>query len=109
VSKNYPVRAGTFLPIPVTVGFPARRLLRHGGPGYLRGGILAVSYPAMVRGEPGYTDQVTRRLAYEATHPDTEIIYLPPFWQAIIREPEGGMTVITRPSLEKLLNKLESL
>jgi hypothetical protein len=62
----------------------------------------------IVRGEPEYIDQVPRRLAYEAEHPDTEIIYLPPFWQAIIREGEG-MTIITRPSLKALLDKLESL
>jgi hypothetical protein len=69
-----------------------------------------MGYPAMVRGEPGYSDQVVRRLEYEATHPDVEIIYLPPCWQAIIREvADDGMTIITRLSLEKLLDKLESL
>ena len=62
----------------------------------------------MVRGEPDYADQVPRRMAYEAAHPDAEIIYLVPFWQAIIRE-DDGLQVITRPSLEKLLDKLEAL
>jgi hypothetical protein len=61
-----------------------------------------------VRGEPDYVDQVPRRVAYEATHPDTEIIYLSPHWQAIIREAEG-QTIFTRPSLKALLDKLESL
>jgi hypothetical protein len=63
--------------------------------------------PVMVRGEPDYADQVPRRLAYEAAHPKTEIIYLPPCWQAIIRE-DDGMQVITRNSLKQLLDKLES-
>jgi len=40
----------------------------------------------MVRGEPEYIDQVPRRAAYEAAHPAVEIIYLSPYWQAIIRE-----------------------
>lgn len=62
----------------------------------------------MVRGEPDYVDQVPRRQAYEAGHPEAEIIYLPPFWQAIIRE-DDGLQVITRPSLGKLLDKLEDL
>lgn len=63
----------------------------------------------MVRGEPDYPDQVVRRERYEAAHPDTEIVYLPPMWQAIVHEEEDGMTVITRTSLGKLLDKLESL
>jgi hypothetical protein len=63
----------------------------------------------MVRGEPDFLDQVLRRHEYESAHPDVEIIYLGPFWQAIIREEEGGQTIITRPSLGKLLDKLESL
>ena len=62
----------------------------------------------MVRGEPEYVDQVPRRAAYEAAHPNVEILYLGPYWQAIIRE-ESGQTVITRHSLKALLDKLESL
>jgi hypothetical protein len=62
----------------------------------------------MVRGEPDYIDQVMRRHAYAAAHPDVEIIYLSPYWQAIVRE-EAGQTIITRPSLGRLLDKLESL
>jgi hypothetical protein len=62
----------------------------------------------MVRGEPDYVDQVLRRHAYEATHPDVEIIYLSPYWQAIVHE-DAGQTIITRPSLGKLLDKLEAL
>jgi hypothetical protein len=66
-------------------------------------------YPAMVRGEPGYEDQVVRRLAYEATHPDTEIIYCGPHWKAVIHEDGDGSTEINRLSLRSLLDKLESL
>ena len=61
------------------------------------------------QGEPDYIDQVPRRQAYEEAHPEVEIIYLPPFWQAIIREENDGLHVITRSSLGKLLDKLESL
>jgi hypothetical protein len=59
--------------------------------------------------EPGYVDQVPRREAYEAAHPNVEILYLGPYWQAIIREEEAGQTTITRYSLKGLLDKLESL
>ena len=62
----------------------------------------------MVRGEPDYVDQVPRRMAYEAAHPDVEIIYLGPYWQAIIRE-EDGQAIYTRHSLKQLLDKLSSL
>jgi hypothetical protein len=62
----------------------------------------------MVRGEPDYIDQVMRRHAYEAAHKNVEIIYLGPVWQAIVRE-DAGQTIITRPSLGKLLDKLEAL
>jgi len=46
--------------------------------------------------------------AYEAAHPEAEIIYLGPYWQAIIREGDG-QTIITRHSLKGLLDKLETL
>ena len=62
----------------------------------------------MVRGEPEYVDQVPRRQAYEAVHPNVEIIYLGRFWQAIIRE-DKGETIITRYELKQLLDKLEEL
>jgi hypothetical protein len=62
----------------------------------------------MVRGEPDYIDQVLRRIAYEAAHPNVEIIYLGPYRQAIIRE-EAGQTIITRHALKSLLDKLEAL
>jgi hypothetical protein len=62
-----------------------------------------------VRNEPNYVDQVARRLEYEKTHPDTEIIYIRPPWQAIIREAGDGMTVITRMSLKQLMDTLEAL
>jgi hypothetical protein len=63
----------------------------------------------MVRGELDYVDQVPRRLAYEKTHPNTEIVYISPHWQAITREDGDGLTVITRLSLGQLMDKLESL
>ena len=62
----------------------------------------------VVAGEPEYVDQVPRRIAYEAAHPDVEILYLGPYWQAIIREENGGRTIITRYELKALLDKLES-
>ena len=62
----------------------------------------------MVRGEPEYIDQVPRRLASEAAHTNVEIIYIGPYWQAIVSEGEGK-TIITRHSLKALLDKLESL
>lgn len=62
----------------------------------------------MVRGEPEYVDQVPRRAAYEAAHPNVEIIYLGSYWQAIIRE-EAGQIIVTRHSLKALLDKLEAL
>ena len=65
-------------------------------------------HPASVRSEPEYIDQVPRMLAYKEAHPETEIIYFGPHWQAILRE-DGGMTVITRFSLQQLMDKLESL
>jgi hypothetical protein len=63
----------------------------------------------IVRGEPEYIDQVPRRLAYEQAHPNVEIIYLGPYWQAIIHEQNDGKTIITRYNLKQLLDKLESL
>ena len=57
--------------------------------------------------EPGYVDQVPRREAYEVAHPNVEILYLGPYWQAIVRE-EAGQTIFTRHSLKGLLDKLES-
>jgi hypothetical protein len=62
----------------------------------------------MIRGEPGYVDQVPRRAAYEAAHPDVKITYYGGFWQAVIPE-AAGETVITRYELKALLDKLEAL
>ena len=62
----------------------------------------------MVIGEPAYADQVPRRQAYEAAHPQTEIIYRGAYWQALIPEPDGE-TVITRYTLRELLDKLDEL
>lgn len=61
-----------------------------------------------IPGEPEYGDQVTRHMRYREAHPGTEIRYHGPHWQAIVPE-ENGETVITRLSLKKLLDKLESL
>ena len=58
--------------------------------------------------EPGYEDQVPRKQAYEAAHPDVELIYRGAFWQAIIPEARGE-TVITRYDLRDLLDALEAL
>lgn len=63
----------------------------------------------MVRGEPEYVDQVPRREEYEAAHPNVEILYIGPYWQAIIREANDGKTITTRHSLKALLDKLDSL
>ena len=62
----------------------------------------------MVRGEPDYVDQVPRRLAYEASHPEVEILYLGPYWRAVIPGPHGE-TVIVRHDLRRLVDKLASL
>jgi hypothetical protein len=67
-----------------------------------------MGYPAMVRGEPEYADQVPRREAYEAAHPDTVITYHGKYWKAVIPEADGS-TEINRYTLEALLDKLESL
>ncbi len=56
--------------------------------------------------EAAYVDQVPRRQAYEAEHPNVKITYLGPIWRAIIRE-DNGETVITRVHLRDLLDKLE--
>ena len=63
----------------------------------------------MVRGEPEYVDQVPRRQAYEAAHPEVEILYIRPYWQAIINEQNDGKHIIIRYSLKQLLDKLESM
>ena len=61
-----------------------------------------------LRGEPGYMDQVPRREAYEAAHPDVKITYHGGWWQAVIPE-DAGETVVSRYELKALLDKLESL
>jgi len=62
----------------------------------------------MMRGEPDSIDQVPRREAYEAAHPDVKITYHGGWWQAVIPE-DAGETVISRYELKALLDKLESL
>jgi len=51
---------------------------------------------------------VPRRVAYKAAHPETEIIYIRPYWQAIIHE-DTAQTIVIRHSLKALLDKLEAL
>lgn len=55
-----------------------------------------------------FIDQVPRRLAFEQGHPNVEIHYGGPYWQAVIHE-EIGDTIITRYTLKALLDKLEQL
>lgn len=62
----------------------------------------------MIRGEPEYIDQIPRRMAYEAAHPDAEIVYAGSYWQAVITE-EAGQVIVTRYDLKSLLDKLEAL
>lgn len=54
------------------------------------------------------TDQVPRRQAFEAAHPEVEITYHGPYWKAVITE-EAGQTVVTRYELKDVLDKLEAL
>jgi hypothetical protein len=61
-----------------------------------------------VRGEPDYADQVPRREAFEQAHPNVEIRYHGPHWQAVVHE-GSDETVITRLALRTLLDSLESL
>lgn len=68
---------------------------------------------ALVRGEPDYVGQLPRMAAYRLAHPGTEVFYMGSVWacwQAVIHEDDdGGVTIITRPTLRKLMDKLESL
>jgi hypothetical protein len=59
-------------------------------------------------GGPEYADQVPRRQAYEAAHPEVEILYRGPYWKAVVRE-DAGETIITRYELRDLLDKLEAI
>jgi len=61
-----------------------------------------------IRGELEYADQVPRWKAFEAAHPDVEITYNGPFWQAVIQQ-DVGETLITRYELSALLDKLEQM
>jgi hypothetical protein len=61
-----------------------------------------------VRGEPRCVDQVPRRGAYEAAHPDVTITRHDGWWQAVIPE-DAGETVITRYELKDLLDRLEAI
>lgn len=55
---------------------------------------------------PDSHDQVTRRLAFEQSHPEVTIYYLRPAWQGVIKLPDGE-EVITRYDLRWLLDELE--
>jgi hypothetical protein len=59
-------------------------------------------------GEPEFVDQVPRRQAYEAAHPEVQITYHGLYWRAVVNEP-AGRTVISRYELKDLLDKLEAL
>ena len=61
-----------------------------------------------IRGGLDYADQVPRWKAFEAAHPDVEITYNGPFWQAVIQQ-DVGETLITRYELSALLDKLEQM
>jgi hypothetical protein len=62
----------------------------------------------VVAGEPEFVDQVPRRQAYEAAHPEVQITYHGPYWRAVVNE-QDGRTVISRYELKDLLDKLEAL
>lgn len=62
----------------------------------------------VVRGEPDYVDQVPRRAAFERAHPEVQITYHGPHWEAVISD-QSGQTVINRHELRTLLDKLEEL
>ena len=61
----------------------------------------------MVRGEPDYADQVPRRAAYEAAHPDVEISYHGTHWRAIVREQAAARS--SSNDLKDLLDKLDEI
>lgn len=52
--------------------------------------------------------QIPRKIAYEKSHQDTQVIFMGTFWQSI-RTEDGGVTVISRHGLEELMDKLEGL
>jgi hypothetical protein len=78
-----------------------RRGLVHGGP-HDHVGLHEI------RGGLDYADQVPRWKAFEAAHPDVEITYNGPFWQAVLQQ-DVGETLITRYELGALLDKLEQM
>lgn len=61
------------------------------------------------RNEPDSAEQLQRRAAYEAAHPEVQIFRRgAAAWQAVITE-ENGQTILTRYTLRELLDRLESL
>jgi hypothetical protein len=70
--------------------------------------VLRYGRGVITGGDPEFVDQVPRRQAYEAAHPDVEITYHGPYWKALITE-ETGQTVITRYELKDVLDRLEAL
>lgn len=61
-----------------------------------------------VASEPDYADQVPRREAFEAAHPEVEILYHGPHWRAVIRR-DGTEAEVVRYSLRQLLDKLDKI
>jgi len=61
-----------------------------------------------VASEPDYADQVPRREAFEAAHPEVEILYHGPHWRAVIRR-DGTEAEVVRYSLRQLLDKLDAV
>ena len=55
-----------------------------------------------------YPDQVPRKQAYEAAHPDVQITFCGPYWRAVVPG-DRGEVVITRVDLKALLDALEAL
>lgn len=62
---------------------------------------------AEVRGEPDYADNVVRWEKYKTEHPETEVLYVSPHWEAVSADPCDGRTVTVRMSLGALMDTLE--
>jgi hypothetical protein len=61
----------------------------------------------MLRGEPGYVDQVIRLERFRAAHPEISVECLNPArWRAVIPL-ESGESVLTRTGLRELLDALD--
>jgi hypothetical protein len=61
----------------------------------------------MLRGEPGYTDQVVRLERFRAAHPEVKVECLHPTrWRAVVPL-DGGEQVLTRTGLREVLDALD--